>query len=142
MPSVQITRPARNEECTTEAIIPLCAIAEDDYGIKSLRLVVDRVAEKPVLLSDVRISSWMAAPSRAWVGTGWNRSGDLRRWQLDFPWNLSQIPAHPALKPGDVLEYHLEAQDNFALRGEISRCCFQRKIPDRDHEPGAVHRRS
>jgi hypothetical protein len=117
MPSVQITRPARNEECTTDAIIPLRALAEDDYGIKSLRLVVDRAAEKPVPLSTVDL----IVDGSPVAGVVWNRlegSGDLRRWQLDFPWNLSQIPANPALKPGDVLEYHLEAQDNFAFEGK------------------------
>ncbi len=43
MPSVQITKPARNEECTPQAVVPLRAVAEDDYAIKSLRLVVDKV---------------------------------------------------------------------------------------------------
>ena len=117
IPSVQITRPARNEECTMDAVIPLRALAEDDYGIKTLRLVVYRMAEKPVLLSTVNL----IVDGNAAAGVGWTRlegSGDLRRWQLDFPWNLSQIPASPALKPGDVLEYHLEAQDNFAFEGQ------------------------
>ncbi|HEX4053736.1 MAG TPA: hypothetical protein VHX86_05690 [Tepidisphaeraceae bacterium] len=117
MPSVQITRPARNEECTPQAVIPLRAIAEDDYAIKSLKLLVYRLGEKPVLLGSFDLIS----DSRPANGVGWNRvesAGDRRRWQLDFPWDLSKLAAHPALKPGDVLEYHLEAQDNFALEGK------------------------
>ncbi|MGA2442439.1 MAG: DUF4175 family protein, partial [Tepidisphaeraceae bacterium] len=117
MPSVQITRPARNEECTPQAVVPLRAVAEDDYAIKTLKLVVYRLGEKPVMLSTVDlIASGVAAD-----GAGWTRlesTGDRRRWQLDFPWDLSKIPATPALKPGDMLEYHLEAQDNFAFEGK------------------------
>jgi len=117
MPSVQITRPARNEECTPEAIIPLGAVAEDDFGIRSLRLVVTKLADKPILLQ----STDLIVNGQPVPGVGRTRidsPGDLRRWQLDFPWPLAQIHADPALKPGDVLEYHLEAQDNFALDGK------------------------
>jgi hypothetical protein len=117
MPSVQITRPARNEECTPQAVVPLRAVAEDDYGIKALKLVVYRLGEKPAMLPTVDlIENGVAAD-----GVGWTRlesAGDRRRWQLDFPWELSKITATPALKPGDVLEYHLEAQDNFAFEGK------------------------
>jgi hypothetical protein len=117
MPSVQITRPARNEECTLDAILPIRAMAEDDYGIKSLRLVVTKMADKPIPLTSIDL----IADSNPAAGISWSRlegAGDMRRWQLDYPWTLSQIPASPALKPGDVLEYHLEAQDNFAFEGK------------------------
>jgi hypothetical protein len=117
MPSVQITRPARNEECTPQAVVPLRAVAEDDYGIKAMKLVVYRLGEKPAMLSAVDLIANGAAAD----GVGWTRlesTGDRRRWQLDFPWELSKITATPALKPGDVLEYHLEAQDNFAFEGQ------------------------
>jgi len=117
MPSVQITRPARNEECTPQAVIPLRAVAEDDYSIKSLKLVVYRVGEKPVMLSTIDLVDSGQPTS----GTGWNRlesAGDRRRWQLDYPWDLAKLATAAALKPGDVLEYHLEAQDNFAFEGK------------------------
>jgi hypothetical protein len=117
MPSVQVTRPARNEECTPQAVVPLRAVAEDDYAVKSLKLVVYRLGEKPVMLS----SANLIENGSAAAGVGWTRlesAGDRRRWQLDFPWDLAKIAATPALKPGDVLEYHLEAQDNFAFEGQ------------------------
>jgi hypothetical protein len=117
MPSVQITRPARNEECTPQAVVPLRAVAEDDYAIKSLKLVVYRLGVKPALLSTVDlIGNGTAAGGVGW--TGLESAGDRRRWQLDFPWDLSKSAATPALMPGDVLEYHLEAQDNFAFEGK------------------------
>lgn len=119
MPSVQITRPARNEECTLQAVIPLRAVAEDDYGIQTLRLVVDRLgSSKPTRLFAADL---IASASPAQSSVGWNRlesAGDRRRWQLDFPWDLAKIQANPPLKPGDVLEYHLEARDNFAFEGK------------------------
>jgi hypothetical protein len=117
MPSVQITRPARNEECTPQAVIPLRAVAEDDYGIKSLKLVVYRLGEKAALLSSVDLIS----DGQSTTAMGWNRlesAGDRRRWQLDYSWDLAKLAAGVALKPGDVLEYHLEAQDNFSLEGK------------------------
>jgi hypothetical protein len=117
MPSVQITRPARNEECTPQAVIPLRAVAEDDYSIKSLKLLVYRLGEKPVLLSTYNLIS----NGQSGEGAAWSRlesAGDRRRWQMDFGWDLAKLAASPALSPGDVLEYHLEAQDNFAFEGQ------------------------
>jgi hypothetical protein len=117
LPSVQITKPARNEECTPQAVIPLRAVAEDDFGIKTLKLVIYRLGEKPTLLATTNL----VANGAPLAGVQWQRldsAGDTRRWQLDYPWDLSQIPANPALKPGDMLEYHLEAQDNFAFEGK------------------------
>ncbi|MGD0462030.1 MAG: hypothetical protein ABSB74_06045 [Tepidisphaeraceae bacterium] len=117
MPSVQITRPARNEECTPQAVIPLRAVAEADYSIKSLKLVVNRLGEKPAPLWTIDLVS----NGQSTYGMGWNRlesAGDRRRWQLDYPWDLAKLATAAALKPGDVLEYHLEAQDNFAFEGK------------------------
>jgi hypothetical protein len=117
MPSVQITKPGRNEECTPQAVIPLRAIAEDDYGIKSLKLLIVRLGDKPVAMALIDLIE----NSQPAAGVSYSRlesAGDRRRWQLDFPWDISKLPADLALKPGDVLEYHLEAQDNFAFEGQ------------------------
>jgi Domain of unknown function (DUF4175) len=117
MPSVQITRPARDEQCTPQAVVPLRAVAEDDYAIKSLKLVVYRIGQKPEFLKSFDLIADGRPVSRA----EWNRvesSADRRRWQVDYPWDLAKLTAAPALKPGDVLEYHLEAQDNFAFEGK------------------------
>ncbi len=43
-----------------------------------------------------------------------------------------------ALKPGDVLEYHLEAQDNFAFEGKHHDVVSSGKYRITHHEPGAV----
>jgi hypothetical protein len=128
MPSVQITRPARNEECTPQAVVPLRAVAEDDYAIKALRLVVDKVGgTKPVRLSntDLIVDGNPTGPVVGWARL--ESAGDRRRWQLDFPWDLTQIKANPALKPGDVIEYHLEAQDNFDFEGKTHEAVLSGK---------------
>jgi hypothetical protein len=118
MPSVQITRPARNEECTPQAVIPLRAVAEDDYSIKSLKLVIYRLGEKPSLISTIDL----IGDGQPLNGLGWNRlesAGDRRRWQVDYAWDLAKLATAAALKPGDILEYHLEAQDNFEMEGKF-----------------------
>jgi hypothetical protein len=115
-PTVQITRPARNEECTPQAVIPLRAIAEDDYGIQGLRLVVVKVGEKPQTLASIDLIA-TSKPADGVQSTQLEASGDTRRWQIDYPWDLSKLAAAP-LKPGDIVEYHLEAHDNFAFEGQ------------------------
>ncbi len=64
------------------------------------------------------------------AAVGWARlesAGDRRRWQFDFPWDLAQIKANPALKPGDVIEYHLEVQDNFDFEGKTHEAVLSGK---------------
>jgi hypothetical protein len=119
LPSIQVTRPGRNEECTPQAVVPLRAVAEDDFGIQTVKLVVKRLGEKPTLLADTTLLENGVPVNASWARL--EAAGDVRRWQLDFNWDLSKIAgtdALLALKPGDVLEYHLEAQDNFAFEGK------------------------
>jgi hypothetical protein len=115
-PTVQITRPARNEECTPQAIVPLRAIAEDDYGIQGLRLVVVKLGEKQQTLATIDMIQ-NGKPLDGVGSTQLEASGDIRRWQIDYPWDLSKLAAG-SIKPGDVVEYHLEAHDNFAFEGQ------------------------
>ena len=114
-PDVQITRPEHNEECTPQAVVPLRAIAEDDFGISSLRLVVMRIGDHPETLAAVDlIRGGVLANGAVW--TPIETMGELRRWQLDYPWDLSKI--QPALRNGDLIEYHLEVTDNFSFEGQ------------------------
>ena len=45
-PTIVIENPRRNEDRTPESVVPLQAVAEDDFGVQSLKLVVDRVGDK------------------------------------------------------------------------------------------------
>ncbi len=110
-PSVQIEAPRRNEERTAVSTVPLQGLAEDDYGIQSLKLVIDRLGDK---------KHWeipMVESAKALSGVEWNRadsSGDRLRYRANYTWDLTKL-AEANLKPGDVLEYHLLVQDNFNL---------------------------
>src|SRR5439155_8703099 len=108
-----IENPRRNEERTAVSIVPLQGLAEDDYGVQSLKLVIDRIGDK---------KHWeipLVKDANALSGVGWTRGegGDRLRYKLNFAWDLSTI-VESTLKPGDVLEYYLSVQDNFNLAGQ------------------------
>lgn len=113
-PSVQIENPRRNEERTAESSVPLVGQAEDDYGIDSLKLVIDRLGDK---------KHWeipLVESAKPKEGIDWTRresSGDRLRFRVGYTWDLAQLK-DANLKPGDVLEYFLQVQDNFNLNGQ------------------------
>lgn len=113
-PTVQIENPRRNEERTPIAAFPLQGVAEDDYGISSMKLVVDRLGDK---------KHWeipLVANARPEAGVTWNRiegSGDRLRLRGNYTWDLAKLDS-AGLKPGDVLEYHLQVQDNYSLNNQ------------------------
>jgi hypothetical protein len=114
-PSVQITKPAKNEECTPQAVIHLQAIAEDDFGISSLKLVAVKVADPPQPAESIDlIENGRIAGGANW--TPMDSSGE-RRWQVDYAWDLSHLSS-AGIKVGDVVEYHLEVTDNFSFEGQ------------------------
>lgn len=112
LPIVQIQNPQRNEERTPQAIIPLQATAEDDYGISVFDLVVDRLGDK---------KHWvipLVKNAAAEQGANWDKdesSADQQRYRLAWSWSLQKLAD---LNPGDVLEYRAEVRDNFELNGK------------------------
>jgi hypothetical protein len=113
-PTVLIENPRRNEDRTPVAVVPLQAVAEDDFGIKSLKLEVDRLGDK---------KHWeipLVESAQAIAGTTWNRidgAGDLQRFRANYGWDLAALK-DAQLKPGDVLEYYALVTDNYELNGE------------------------
>jgi hypothetical protein len=114
-PTVVIENPRRNEDRTPQAVIPLQAVAEDDFGITSLVLVVDRMGDK---------KHWeipLVQKSQAVAGTQWSRldgASDLLRFRANYSWDLSAL-ADAQLKPGDVLEYYAVVKDNYVLNNAL-----------------------
>ncbi len=117
MPTVTIESPRRNEDRTPQAVVPLAAVAEDDFGIASVTHVIDRTGDK---------KQWqvpLVRDAAAASGARWSRvdnttaagGGDLVRFRASYDWDLSRVS--PDLKAGDVLDYHLLARDNYALDG-------------------------
>jgi hypothetical protein len=112
-PTVLIENPRRNEDRTPVAVVPLQAVAEDDFGVKSLKLVVDRLGDK---------KHWeipLVENAQPVSGTSWNKidaAGDLQRFRANYSWDLAALK-DAQLKPGDVLEYYALVQDNYELNG-------------------------
>jgi hypothetical protein len=113
-PTVQIENPRRNEDRTPVAVVPLQGVAEDDYGINTMKLVVDRLGDKKHWEIELVRS---ASPVE---GVQWNRvegAGDRLRFRSNYSWDLSKLDS-AGLKPGDVLEYFLQVQDNYSLNNQ------------------------
>src|SRR4051812_45731401 len=104
-PTVMIELPRRNEDRTAVALVKLEALAEDDFDISTMTLVVDRIGDKKHW--EVPLSAWSKVDS----------NGELRRrFRLKYDWELSKLEAAD-LKPGDVLEYCVRVTDNYDYNG-------------------------
>ena len=133
-PTIVIENPRRNEDRTPDAIVPFQAVAEDDFGIRSLKLMVDRLGDK---------KHWeipLVDNAAAAAGTQWNRidsSGELQRYRENYSWDLSSL-RDAQLKSGDVLEYYALVTDNYELNGQTHAPVPRRKAPHHDHQPGRI----
>jgi hypothetical protein len=119
MPTVMIETPRRNEDRTAQAVIPMQAVAEDDFGIASVTLVVDRLGDKKRWEVPL-VRAAAAAPGVQWVqadAAATAGGDDLVRFRANYGWDLSKDLAGADLKPGDTLEYFLLARDNYDLNG-------------------------
>jgi hypothetical protein len=113
-PTVAIEYPHGNTDYTPEAVVPFQAHAEDDFGIKTLTLVVDRLGDK---------KHWeipLVADSKPTADCKWtpvDDGGDLQRFRANYDWTLAGLK-DAGLKPGDVLQYYAVVNDNFVLNGQ------------------------
>ena len=116
-PTVQIENPRRNEDRTADSTVPLTGVAEDDYGFSVVKLIVNKLGDAPrqweIPLVNGQVpqggASWTADPSAG---------ADRVRDRLAYDWKLADLKG-AALKPGDVLEYFLQVQDNYNLNGKF-----------------------
>ncbi len=114
-PTVQIEIPRRNEERTPVAVAPLQAVAEDDYGVNSLKLVVDRLNDRKHWEVELVRN---AAPV---AGVAWSKidgSSERLRFRANYSWDLGKLDAS-GLKAGEILEYSLLVADNYNLNGAV-----------------------
>jgi hypothetical protein len=115
-PTVQIENPRRNEERTAVATVPLQAVAEDDYGVAGLQLVVDRISGAKQQWTIDLVKDAQPTESVQWASI--EGAGDRQRFRANYAWDLAQLK-DANLKQGDVLEYHLQVKDNFNLDGKF-----------------------
>ncbi len=117
LPTVQIESPKKNVERTPDAYLPLQILAEDDFGIATMRLIVDRIGAAPA--PDAQKDTPAAAAATAhkhWEIDlkNWQKidgDGQRQRFRLNWDWELKETLGD--LRPGDVLEYAVEVKDNF-----------------------------
>lgn len=109
--SIQLENPRRSEERTPTAFVPLQAVAEDDCGVDWVTLVVERMQPSPQKWEIPLVKSAAAEKGVAWHTV--ESSPERTRHRLNYQWELSELK----LNPGDVIEYHLLARDNFDLNG-------------------------
>ena len=111
-PMVYIEQPRRNEQFTAVAAFPLQVVAEDDFAIAELTLVVEKKKSGSTTRPATGPSSWrIALPAPSPIQS----PSDRRRFGLDWIWDLAATdPQYQMnLQPGDILEYYVEARDNF-----------------------------
>ncbi|HEV8608143.1 MAG TPA: hypothetical protein VGQ99_22600, partial [Tepidisphaeraceae bacterium] len=104
-PTVMIETPRRNEDRTPVALVKLEALAEDDFDISTMSLIVDRLGDKKHW--EIPLANWSKVDS----------NGELRRrFREKYDWELGQLEGAD-LKPGDVLEYYVRVTDNYEYNG-------------------------
>lgn len=129
-PVITLEKPRRSEERTAVAMVPVVGAAEDDVGVREVSLRA-RLVSSPAATQATEAGTMVlvqagrvAAPGAEWsVGTA---SAERRRDRVALQWKLAQFPA-TALKPGDVVEYWLEAGDALAGR-EASHMAGSQKL--------------
>jgi hypothetical protein len=109
LPAVQVQTPVDGIEATPRAVLPLRAMATDDWGIDGVRLAW-RVNQDDTESSAAARSSEQV---RSIPATQPQRSGDSVNVPIDMPWSLEEL----ALKPGDRVTWSLLVRDNFDLAG-------------------------
>lgn len=112
-PMIQLELPRRSEERTARAFVPMQAVAEDDFAVREVVLVVSRSRDK---------RQWtlpLVRDSKATAGAEWTDlaagAPDRSRMRLRYLWELASLD-NADLKPGDRLEYFLAARDTYRRR--------------------------
>jgi len=116
LPMVQIENPRRNEERTAIAAIPLQAMAEDDYAIRTMSLEILRLGDTRHWSIPLITEGAPANNAVAWSPL--ESTAEQHRFRSNWLWDLAKL-TDANLKGGDVLEYHLIASDNFTLNGQV-----------------------
>lgn len=107
--SIQLENPRRSEERTPQAFVPIQASAEDDCGVESVVLSVERLQPDPKRWDIPLVQSDVVQPGVSWQVV--ESTTERIRYRLNYQWELASL----GLKPGDVIEYGLIGQDNFLL---------------------------
>jgi hypothetical protein len=109
LPLIQFEKPLRNQDCTPNATIPIQALAEDDFGVKNVEMVIRRLGDNHSWTIPF-VQNFSPVGTAQWAGL--ESTGEHVRYRLNWDWDLAAPGATP-LKPGDELEFYLRVQDNY-----------------------------
>jgi hypothetical protein len=113
-PRVVIERPNDKVSMTPDGTVHLQIKAEDDFDIRSMTLVVDRIKRADKSTTQPSTDHWAIELS------GWekaDRTSELQPFRLKHDWELAKLN-NAKLTPGDALEYSVQVRDNFELDGQ------------------------
>jgi hypothetical protein len=123
-PRVIIEKPTEKVYMTPEATVRMQIRAEDDFDIKSMKLVVDRVRRNDKSTTQPSSDHWEIELA-GWQKT--DRTSEFQPFRLDYDWELPKL-LNAALTPGDGLEYFVQVRDNFELDGQTHAPVNSRKM--------------
>jgi hypothetical protein len=114
LPSVIVESPRKNVDRTPDAYLPLQVLAEDDFGVSSVKLIVDRISvapdpKNPAAPPPADAKKHWEIPLKNWARI--DGTGERQRYRLNWDWVLKTDLGQ--LRPGDVLEYFVEVRDNY-----------------------------
>jgi len=114
-PTVTITQPVGESDCTPVAVIPVVISASDDFQLSSVKLIATRMGEKPQEFPAVVLeTNGQLAPGVSWK---LQDNVDKPTWTIFYTLDMSKLDASP-LNPGDKIDVRAQVKDNFDFEGQ------------------------
>ncbi len=123
-PRVVIEKPTEKLYMTPEATVRMQIRAEDDFDIRSMKLLVDRVRRADQSTTQPSGDHWEIDLAN-WQKI--DRTSEFQPFRLSYDWELPKL-AKANLQPGDGLEYVVQVRDNFELDGQTHAPVSSRKM--------------
>ena len=123
-PRVVIEKPTEKLYMTPEATVRMLIRAEDDFDIKSMKLIVDRVRRGDKSTTQPSGDHWEIDLAN-WQKI--DRTSEFQPFRLSYDWELPKL-VKAGLQAGDGLEYIVQVRDNFELDGQTHAPVSSRKM--------------
>ncbi|HEX8914355.1 MAG TPA: hypothetical protein VF796_18555, partial [Humisphaera sp.] len=123
--NLRIRQPLSGQERTPDAVVPVTLSAEDDYGFRSVALLVQVIDPQKVsrLPGDQKIVIPLVQNGKPVAGVtarpGTNSTASRKEFLWDVQWDLETL-TQVKLNHGDMLVLTAVAEDNFELSGKLT----------------------
>jgi len=116
-PTVTITQPVGENDCTPVAEIPIVISAGDDIQVSSVKLIAARLGEKPQEFPAIDLVA-NGKPIDA-AGVTWKLQDNVDKpmWTIFCTLDMSKLDTKP-LNPGDKIDIRAQVKDNFDFEGQ------------------------